>query len=122
MSQKTDDRPGRGEQQDDRPAKTGCIGEIPDLQVGDKIRVDSGGVYRSDKTLTVSEIGTDAPPTGILERRCDGGYVLEGYGTEYHLYVTGTPNWKAVNLTWPSHDTADRVNEIEVIERSENVE
>lgn len=107
---------------DDIPALNDCIGEIPDLQVGDKIQVKLVGDYRDDKTLTVAEIGTDAAAAGLMERRFDGGYVLTGYGTKYHLYVAGTSHWKAVNLTWPSHDDADRVCGVEVMERANNVE
>jgi len=56
-------------------------------------------VGTTDRTLTVESIGSDKQSGGLLETRGeDPGYVLSGYGTEYHLITTGTPYWRAVDI------------------------
>jgi len=67
------------------PAKDGSINQIPDLSVDDRVRVETSGNYAPDRTLTVESIGSDKQSGGLLETRGeDPGYVLSGYGTEYH--------------------------------------
>lgn len=94
------------------------INEIPNVESGDKVRVETDGSWAPDRTLTVEEVNVEAAPDGLLETQYqDEACVLSGYGTEYELFVTGTPHWLAVDIRSPSMDHGQRVSNIEVLER-----
>jgi hypothetical protein len=99
------------------------INTIPDLNVGDTVRVETAANYAPDRTLTVEEIGTEAQSGDILAfRGDDDGYVLSGYGTEYHLITTGTPHWQRVDIVFQSCPTGQSVSNIEILDRGDGTE
>jgi len=105
------------------PAKEDSINQIPELSVGDRVYVETSGSYAPDRTLTVESIGSDKQSGGLLETRGeDPGYILSGYGTEYHLITTGTPYWRAVDIVYPSQPVGERVSSVEVIEEGNDAE
>ncbi len=92
------------------------MNQIPDLDVGDKVHVETKWDYAPDRTLTVSEVDTDVNAQSIVATRGDDGYVLEGYGTEYHLVTTGTLHWQRVDIVFQSKPEGQIVSNIEIIE------
>lgn len=98
----------------DVPTKDGYAGEMPDLEVGDKVTV-SGSYSETDRTLTVVDCGKTAESENI-EWSEDGGYTLEGYGTTYSLEQTTslTGSWKRLLLVWDSCPEGEPVESIEV--------
>lgn len=116
MSAENDDVPPAREQFDE-------INTIPELNVGDTVRVETVHDYAPDRTLTVEEVGTEAQSGDILAFRGeDDGYVLSGYGTEYHLITVGTRHWQRVDIVFQSDPTGQSVSNIEVLERAEDTE
>jgi len=117
-----DDVQATATQQEERPAPKfdRWINEIPDVEPGDKVRVETDGDYAPDRTLTVEEVGVDCAPSGLMERQWDDeACLLSGYGTEYEMFVTGTKHWLAVDIRCPSMDHGERVSNIEVTRTGE---
>jgi len=105
------------------PAREGEINQIPSLDVGDIILVETGFDYAPDRKLTVSEVGTSAQGGDIVSTRGDDdGYVLRGYGTEYHLITTGTRHWRRVDIVFDSRPEGQIVSNIEVLHRAASVD
>lgn len=101
------------------PAKNGSINRIPELNEGDRVLVETRGNYAPDRRLTVESEGTEASSTSILAFRQDnGGYVLSGYGTEYHLIVTGNEHWRRVDIVFDSSPDGQMVSNIDIVERA----
>ena len=98
------------------PKVEGAINQIPDLDVGDKVRVETCYDYAPDRTLTVVEEGTDVNSACIFNNPDSSGYVLEGYGTEYHLTTAGNQHWRRVDIVFKSRPEGQTVSNIEVIE------
>ena len=93
--------------------------QIPTLYVGDKVRVETRFDYAPDRTLTVVSDESDVNSDVLWgEMGGDDGYVLEGYGTEYHLTTTGTRHWRRVDIVFDSQPEGQTVSDIEVVERS----
>jgi hypothetical protein len=87
------------------PPRDGEINTIPDVESGDKIRVQS--VYNSDpnRNLTVSEVPREDT------------VILEGYGTEYVLSADDGINFRRVYLQWQSRPEGVPIANVEVRER-----
>lgn len=95
------------------------LSEIPDLSVGDTVRVSTRPNYDTDRKLTVKETDVDAEQTDNVDKTVDENQIcLTGYGTEYRLLIdrslTGT--WQRVMLQWPSRPSGVSVSSIEVID------
>jgi len=103
------------------PVRDGEINQIPDLNEGDTVLVETKADYAPDRKLTVTETESDAKSQSIVAFRGDGdGYVLEGYGTEYHLITTGTPHWQRVDIVFASYPEGQIVSNIDVLNRSQD--
>jgi len=94
------------------------MNQIPALEVGDTVRVETRGDYAPDRTLTVTEEGTDVNARCLWNNPDNEGYVLEGYGTEYHLTTSGTRHWRRVDIVFKSRPEGQIVSNIEIIDRS----
>jgi len=89
------------------------------FEEGDRVLVETKWDYAPDRTITVVEERSDINAPGIVSfRGDDDGYVLEGYGTEYHLITSGTPHWRRVDIVFDSQPEGQIVSNIEVLEDS----
>jgi len=99
------------------PKNDGDVNTILDLSVGDRVLIETRANYAPDRILIVTETESDAKSSDILAfRGDDDGYILEGYGTEYHLITTGTPHWQRVDIVFKTHPTGQTVSNIEVLD------
>jgi len=99
------------QQSDDRPPakEPDGINQLPELEEGDTVRVESVFNTHSTKTLTVEDVESS-------ERYASPLYTLSGYGTEYEMALVEsiTGSWLDARMSWPTDRT--RIANVEVLD------
>ena len=110
------------EKRDLDPKTEGCLADLPDLNVGDTVRVETEPNYDDMvRTLTVKDDREERGADVLAYNDGGAGYTLSGYGTTYSLSrsTSLTGSWARVDLVWRSKPTGVTVESIEVIDRAE---